>query len=180
MNQKVIANHLKKGYSDYVFQFIKKYYRNLNIDSKILDAGAGHYRNLKLFYDLNFKNLYAVDIEQNENLLKVPVKFIKLNLENGLPFGDKEFDIVLFNFVLMFINPDKQKFVLEELIRVTKGYLLIETNSLKAYTKNTFYKKYDFYKMVDLIEKNKEVEIIRLKTGSREKITLRRKDYAER
>ena len=56
----LINNHLKDGYSDYNLLFLKKYHKELNLTNKILDVGCGHFRNLFLFYQIGFKNLYEL------------------------------------------------------------------------------------------------------------------------
>jgi tellurite methyltransferase len=175
MKEEVISNHLKHGYSNYIFLFLKKYNEEVFIGNKILDVGAGHYRNLKLFQKLGFNNLYAIDILKSNNPLKVPINFTEYNIENGLPYLDREFDIVLCNYVLMFINIDKQKYVLSELMRVSNNFLIIETNRLKESTKNTFFKDYDFSKFIEWITDINEFEFLGLKNGKvREKMVLRR------
>lgn len=57
----------------------------------------------------------------------IKVKFILRNIESELPYEDNEMDIVLCNYVLMFINPEKIVFVLEELLRVCNKFLVIDT-----------------------------------------------------
>ena len=71
-NMKV--NHLRNHYSDYVFMFIKKYINEIDKSMYIGDIGAGHLRNLKLFEELGFNNLFAMDREATDNPLKVKLK----------------------------------------------------------------------------------------------------------
>ena len=170
-------NHLKKGYSDYVFQFIKKHINELNPSDKILDVGAGHLRNLKLFSKIGFKNLHALDREPTDNPLKVPLKSFKLHdIELGLPYDNGKFDIVLCNFVLMFVDPQKIEFVVAELLRVTKRFLIIETNPRTYdFLDYTFHEDYNFQEISNLIQRNSDFKIIQIRKQS-EKLVARRKE----
>lgn len=159
------VNHLRNHYSDYVFMFMKTYINQLDLKMNIGDIGAGHFRNLKLFEELGFENLYAVDREDTDNPLGVILKeFIIQDIEKGIPFPNHFFDIALCNYVLMFINKSTICNVLDELMRVTNDFLLIETYPKKHSTKkNTFYKEYDFLEIVGYIEKNSEFEILQVR-----------------
>lgn len=92
---KRINNHLRNGYSDFNLLFLKRYYSELDLKNKILDVGTGHFRNLKLFNELGFKELYGIDKNVPESKFELNVKFKLADIENGLPYQDKEFDIVL-------------------------------------------------------------------------------------
>lgn len=170
---KRINNHLRNGYSDFNLLFLKKYYSDLDLKNKILDVGTGHFRNLKLFNELGFKELYGIDKNVPESKFELNVKFELADIENGLPYQDKEFDIVLCNFVLMFIDPLAQELVVNELLRVSKKFIIIETYRLNKNTKETEYKEYSFSKICSWIENSKEFEIIEKKKYY-EKILVRR------
>lgn len=164
MKEEIMSNHLKNGYSNYVFLFIKKHNNDLFINDKILDVGAGHYRNLKLFHELGFKNLHAIDIVKSNNPLKVPLNFSQGNIEYGLPYKDREFNIVLCNYVLMFINPEKQLYVLSELMRVSNKFLIIETNKyINKVVKDSLFKEYDFSYFVNYIKSTNAFDILSFK-----------------
>ncbi len=169
-------NHLKNGYSGYVFMFLKKYAKYLNLEMKIGDIGAGHLRNLKLFYDLGFKKLYALDREKTDNPLNVDLKkFVLQDIEKGIPFPNRFFDVTLCNFVLMFIEDSKREYVLDELMRTTNRFLIIETNPKKyEVKKKTFHKEYNFKEIVKYIEKSSDFELLQVREYY-EKITARRK-----
>lgn len=160
---KRINNHLREGYSNFNLMFIKKHYKELSLKDKIIDVGAGHFRNLKLFQELGFKNLSAIDKNIPEPKFDIKVNFILQDIQKGLPYIDKEFEVVLCNFVLMFIDADKQKFVVQELLRVSKKFLIIETYKLSKNTKETEYKEYDFENICEWIKENKEFEILEKK-----------------
>src|SRR6056297_3772565 len=176
MKRKMKINHLKNHYSDYVLMFLKKHAKELTTQMKVGDIGGGHLRNLKLFEILEFKNLYALDREKTDNPLNVNLKkFVLQDLENGIPFQDRFFDITLCNFVLMFIEDSKIEYVLDELMRVTNVFLIIETNKKRHTVKNkTFHKDYEFNHIVNYLKKNPDFEILQVKK-SHEKIKIRRK-----
>lgn len=172
----LINNHLKEGYSDYNLFFLKHYYSELSLNNKIIDVGCGHFRNLYLFYQVGFRNLYGID-----RLLPSPsikpkrfkVTFIKQDIILGLPYEEKEFDIVLCNFVLMFISKETLSYVLQELLRITNVFCIIETQRQFYEAKNTQIQKYDFEEIVQYIKNNDEFEILDKKIY-REKLILRR------
>lgn len=173
--RKMKVNHLRNHYSNFNLAFVKKYVNHLNIEMKIGDIGAGHLRNLKLFQELGFKNLYGVDREDTDNPLSVKVKkFIIQDIENGISFDDKFFDITLCNYVLMFINQSTIFYVLDELMRISNEFLVIETYPKKHNTKKTtFYKDYDFSLIVEYIKSNDEFELLQVRNYY-EKLIARR------
>lgn len=158
--------------------FIKIYINELDTSMRIGDMGAGHLRNLKLFEELGFCNLYALDREKTDNPMKVNLKeFVIQDLENGIPYPDYYFDITLCNYVLMFIDQLNIKTVLDELLRVTNKFLVIETYPKKHVEKiKTFYKDYDFLKIADYINKSTDFEILQVRNYY-EKLIARRKVY---
>ncbi|NFA44468.1 class I SAM-dependent methyltransferase [Clostridium botulinum] len=174
----LVSNHLKTGYSNYNLFFLKHYYQDLNLNNKILDVGCGHYRNLYLFYQLGFKELYGIDrlIPQPIELPKrFKANFIQKDIMQGLPYKEKEFDIVLCNYVLMFIPNESLSFVLKELLRITKVFCIIETQKQFYEAKKTQIEHYDFKEIVQLIQNNGEFEILHQKIY-KEKLILRRKN----
>ena len=176
----LISNHLKEGYSDYNLFFIKHYYKELNLNNKILDVGCGHYRNLYLLYQLGFKNLYGIDRaipNPSSKPKRFKVNFINKDVTEGLPCKDKEFDIVLCNYVLMFVGPEHLSYVVQELLRVTKSFCIIETNKPFNEAKNSEFKLYKFKDIIKCIETNTEFEIVDKKMY-KEKFILRRKRNA--
>lgn len=172
----LINNHLKEGYSDYNLLFLKRYHQELNLNNKILDVGCGHYRNLYLFYKVGFKNLYGIDKltpAPSEKPKRFKVNFTKHDINMGLPYEDNEFDIVLCNFVLMFIPPKNLCNVLQELLRITKGFCIIETQKSFYEAKNGQIKPYSFKDIVSYIENHSEFEILD-KKNYKEKLIIRR------
>lgn len=173
---KRINNHLHNHYSDYNLLFLKRYLSELNINNKILDVGTGHFRNLRLFYELGFNELYGIDKNIPDPIFKdknFKINFILRNIEQGLPYKDKEFDIVLCNYVLMFINPSKLNFVLDEIMRVCNKFVVIETNKSKTKALHTEFKDYSFKSISDYIENNKDFKLLDKKCYY-EKLFLRR------
>lgn len=172
----LINNHLKKGYSDYNLLFLKRYNQELNLNNKILDVGCGHYRNLYLFYKVGFKNLYGIDRltpDPNEKPKRFKVNFTKHDINMDLPYEDKEFDVVLCNFVLMFIPNKNLCNVLQELLRVTKVFCVIETQKPFYEAKNSQIVPYNFKYIINYIENHGEFEIIDKKMY-KEKLMIRR------
>lgn len=172
----LINNHLKEGYSDYNLLFVKRYHKDLQLSYKILDVGCGHYRNLYLFYKLGFKDLYGIDrLEPNpsDKPKRFNVNFIKKDITTGLPYEDKAFDIVLCNFVLMFIPPESLLKAIEELLRVTKEFCVIETQNQFYKAKNSQIVQYKFKDIIKYIENSTEFEILDKKIY-KEKLMIRR------
>ena len=173
----LINNHLKTGYSDYNIFFLRNYYQELNLSNKILDVGCGHYRNLYLFYQVGFKELHGIDRDlphPSEKPKRFKVNFIQNNIIKGLPYIEKEFDIVLCNYVLMFIPKESLSFVLRELLRITKVFCIIETNKPFYKANNTQFEEYSFKDIVQFIQNNNEFEIINKKMY-KEKLIITRK-----
>ena len=104
--------------------------------------------------------MYAIDKNLPEPLFNIKVNFILGNIESGLPYKNKEFEIVLCNFVLMFIEPEKLSFVIDELLRVCGKFLIIETYKKKKPSIKTEFKDYNFHLISEYIENNVEFEIL--------------------
>jgi len=159
----MLVNHLQKGYSDFLFDFLSTE-KSLDLDMKILDVGCGHLRHLKLLEEIGFSNLYGIDKRPLSNPQKVQsFTYTRLNLDQAdIPYSDESFDIVICNFVLNFIQPSRQIAVLQELMRVTKRYLLLETypyDSKKR--KTTHYQPYSFEEYIKTIEEDPRFTIVK-------------------
>ena len=155
-----MSNHLKNGYSNYNLLFLKRYSKELNKNNKVLDVGTGHFRNLKLFHEVGFSKLYAIDKNIPDSKFNLRIKFVLQDIEDGLPYENKEMDIVLCNYVLMFVNKEKINFVLEELMRVSRNYLIIETYPKNCKTQNTEHKEYNFNSIYEYIKNKDDFEIL--------------------
>ncbi|QSX05427.1 class I SAM-dependent methyltransferase [Sedimentibacter sp. zth1] len=140
-------------YSDFIFFFLKRYYKELNNEMTVLDAGCGHGRNLKLLYSLGFKNITGIDIVKRQNF-KI-CNYHELDLAKDKIIG--KYDIVLCNFVLMFIDTKYQLSVIDKLINTTNKYLLIETSHLDGQYSYTCYIQ-NFYNYI--LGARKDVQII--------------------
>lgn len=167
-------NHLKRYYSEGVFKFIRKYYKTFNTNMQILDVGCGHGRHLILFKQLGFINLTGVDIVRRNK--RNQYAFIKQDIRKGIPVEDKFSDITICTFVLKFIEPESLEYVISELLRVTKQYLILQTRQIKT---TKYSNKYDILRFFNLIKKNKEFEILEFNKTD-EKIVARRKEWQEK
>ncbi|HEY8889177.1 MAG TPA: class I SAM-dependent methyltransferase [Clostridium sp.] len=168
----IMCNHLQNGYSDYNLLFLKKYSCELNKNNKVLDVGAGHFRNLKLFNEVGLKKLYGIDKNIPCCKFNLNVKFTLKDIENGLPYKNKEMDIVLCNYVLMFISLENIVFVLEELLRVCKNFLIIETYPKYKKSKKSELKNYNFKSIFEYINSKENFQVLDLKSS--EKFIVRR------
>lgn len=179
---KLINNHLRDGYSDYNLLFLKKYIDELKVTDKILDVGCGHYRNLYLFYNIGFKNLYGIDKmlpDPSEKPKRFKVDFIHTDIMLGLPYKSEHFEIVVCNFVLMFITPEWLPYVIEDILRVTKNFCIIETQNQFKKGNKSHIKDYNFKDIVKIIEANDEFEVVDKKIY-KEKLMIRRIKYGKR
>lgn len=176
----LINNHLKGGYSDYNLLFVKRYHKELSLRDKILDIGCGHYRNLYLFKNLGFYDFYGIDKLIPEPSLSIDsdstffVDFVHQDITEGLKYNEKYFDIVLCNFVLMFIENKHLKNTIDDILRVTKGFCIIETQKQFYKSKKSSMVDYDFKEIVKIIEDNNDFEVLDKKLY-KEKIIIRRK-----
>ena len=134
-DKKLKFQHLIHYYSDFLFKFLKKYYKELNLNMSILDAGCGYGRNLNLLYNLGFKNLTGIDMIKRKKFKKY--KYQEKDLTKDEIEGS--YDIVLCNFVLMFINTKDQLKVIDKLIESTNRFLLIETRQAEGKYSYTCY-----------------------------------------
>ncbi|MDM8553187.1 class I SAM-dependent methyltransferase [Desulfococcaceae bacterium HSG7] len=99
---------------------------------KLLDAGCGpaHYlRSLRKRLD---KNIYYTGVDATEYYISLAKKAFpdssRFHVGEifNLPFNDSEYDIVINNNVLLHLPPPPTK-AIEELIRVSKKYIIIRT-----------------------------------------------------
>ena len=138
----------------------------------VLDVGCGHGRHLNLFYNLGFRNLIGIDIVKRSYLNK-KYKYLKLDIREKFsqePLLQRRFDIVLCNFVLMFINPEYQIKVIEQLLEATNKYFLLETREIGGKYSYPYYIQNFYY----YIQTKKEFEIIYY-NKNKERLTVKRK-----
>lgn len=163
-DEKLKFPHLIHYYSDFLFKFLKKYHQDLNLNMSILDAGCGHGRNLNLLYNLGFRDLTGIDIIKRKNFKKYTYQELDLTKDSI----KNKYDIVLCNFVLMFVDPKHQIKVIDKLLNSTNKYLLIETRQIQGEYSYTCYIQnfYNYIKSVNDVEilyynKNKERLLIK-------------------
>jgi len=134
-NQKSFYNSKGLDYLNHIeIDFIKKTSDQKKIND-LLEIGFGAGRNLQLFKNKQI-NLYGVDVA--EKMIKKTEKSFKgekinlkhLNAENGLPYKDNFFDLILCIRVLKYMK--KWPFVIKEISRTLKkeGYAILEVPNL--------------------------------------------------
>ena len=137
----------------------------------VLDVGCGHGRHLNLFYNLGFINLTGIDIVKRNYLCK-KYKYIKLDIREEFseePLLQQNYDIVLCNFVLMFIEPKYQIEIIDKLLKLTNRYLLIETRKIGGnYSHPCYIQNFYYY-----LQTKKEFEITYY-NENKERMTIKR------
>ena len=131
MNTTTLKEHIKDVDIYILDQILKDRYQT---GAKILDAGCGNGRNLKWFYQPDYK-IFGTDI--NEERLKTCKEIYKKQQDNfmeasveQMPFDSNSFDHVICIAVLHFAKDLNQYLkMFEELLRILKpqGSLLIRT-----------------------------------------------------
>lgn len=171
MNEKYRYNHLKNGYSDFLFQSLYKYRSDLKRGC-VVDVGCGHGRNLALLKELGYEELIGIDILERSGEVPEYVEFITYNVEDGIPVESDAAVLTLFNYVYMFLKEDAQLFVIEELLRISSGLLIIETYTPKHEPK--YFYPFSVRDIKNVIDADPRfiIETYREKTG---KIIARRK-----
>ncbi len=133
----------------------------------VLDVGCGHGRHLNLFYHLGFRKITGIDMVKRSYLNK-RYKYFKLDIRDE--FIQEKYDIVLCNFVLMFIEPKYQIKIIDKLLKITNKYLLIETREIGGnYSHPCYIQNFYYY-----IQTKKEFEIIYY-NKNKERLTVKRK-----
>ncbi|EPY6430224.1 methyltransferase domain-containing protein [Clostridium sporogenes] len=95
-------------------------------DSKILEVGCNVGNQLRLLQRMGYTNLYGIElqdyaVEKAKELTK-GINIIKGNADD-IPFKDGYFDLVFTSGVLIHINPENIKKVLEEIFRCSNKYI---------------------------------------------------------
>ena len=91
-------------------------------DMHVLDVGCGNCRNTTFMRKQGYRNILSLDMAP-------PAKCIKCTLgQDPLPAADANVDIILCNYVLMFLNRKERTFLLDEIMRVAGSgcYLMVE------------------------------------------------------
>jgi pseudaminic acid biosynthesis-associated methylase len=122
----VKANNLKI-YGLYISEIFKKALHEIPKDIKILEVGCNIGLRLIELQSLGFKNLYGIDlsdyaVERSKSISK-NINIIKsTGFEN--PFNTNYFDLVFTSGVLVNIDPKNLGFLMDEIYRVSKKYIL--------------------------------------------------------
>jgi len=109
------------GPTPYLRKYLHKLVHNPNVHSDwfketdlgIMDIGCGNGRNVKYLHSIGYKNNVAFDM-CNDYGYKITLG------EERIPLLDHTVDIILANYVLMFLNSKEQNQVIGELQRVAK------------------------------------------------------------
>ena len=113
----------KKHRSEF-YQLFENYDKN----SKILEVGCNLGTNIKILENMNFNNLYGIDIFEgaiNTAKTNVPNANFKVGTALNLPYKDNEFDIVFTSGVLIHQDPDTiLPKVLSEIYRVSNKTII--------------------------------------------------------
>jgi ubiquinone/menaquinone biosynthesis C-methylase UbiE len=120
-----------KARSDYIRFFINKFINEINLDNRIIDLGCGRGRNLYYLNNLGFKNLTAIDLFKFKELNTNKINFINADLNKSIPIYNRKFDIILCNYLLMFIN-NKDRLI-SEINRISNQncFCIVELNPKK-------------------------------------------------
>lgn len=152
----------------------------LDKDSKILEVGCNVGNQLRLLQSMGYNNLYGIELQ--DYAVEKAKEFTKgINIIKGMaddiPFKDEYFDLVFTSGVLIHINPESIKKVLEEIYRCSNDYifgfeyfsdnyekinyrgnddLLWKTDFSKLYLKYTPNLKIEKYQKFKYIDNNNE------------------------
>jgi pseudaminic acid biosynthesis-associated methylase len=138
--------------------------------NNVLEVGSNRAVQLLTLNNLGFHNLYGVEINQSAiDIAKQTTKGHDISVIKGsaldIPFKDSFFDLVFTSTVLIHISPDDINFVIDEIYRCSKRYILGYEYYANAYTKvnyrgkDNLLWKTDFAKL--FLERHKDLKIIR-------------------
>ncbi|MEO8763497.1 MAG: class I SAM-dependent methyltransferase [Ginsengibacter sp.] len=92
--------------------------------TSLIDLGCGHGSFLKLISSRR-KDIRCVGIDNSDGALAyIPFEKAKASIVS-VPFADKEFDCVYALEVLEHLNPEEFKKALEEMVRLSKKYIIV-------------------------------------------------------
>jgi pseudaminic acid biosynthesis-associated methylase len=104
----------------------EKFLGRMDRDMRILEVGANIGLQLQFLKLMGFGNLYGIEISTYAiELAKLRTKNVNIIYGNALdiPFKDNFFDLVFTSGVLIHINPDSLKTVMQEIYRCSKKYI---------------------------------------------------------
>lgn len=120
-------------------------YYNLNSNSKVLEIGCAKGFILYEFFKKNI-DVYGIDVSnyaKENSILEISEKIIIQNIENGIPFENNYFDLVISKEVFPHINEKKIDFVIEETKRVSKNNIFLEIQCCSSKEDFKDFKKWD-------------------------------------
>lgn len=132
----------------------------IDIDSgeTILEVGCGFGRNIKYLMSQGIRSSRITGVDLSPEMIRKARRYLgksHINLKTanvlGLPFTDKEFDIVFTHGVLMHVEPRDLKKALQEIVRVSKNKIIfIEQN----YGGNEYTFIHDYKKLLNSLKLN--------------------------
>lgn len=165
------ANQLKRGYSSYLLRILAQTATDLMAEDSILDVGCGHLRNLTLLRELGYRRLSGLDLYPPRPVRGTRVTYRQGDLRDGLPYPDRSHQLVLCQHVLMFLEPEAIESALQELIRVSDRYIIIETSRLRDGRTTLFRTADAVRRILDLASNMTDITVLDVATHH---ITLRR------
>ncbi|MGE4584665.1 MAG: class I SAM-dependent methyltransferase [Sphaerochaeta sp.] len=102
----------------------------------ILDVGCGTGALCRAFADLGFRvtgvdpALRMLQIARNKNQGK-PMEFIEADATQGLPFADRQFDVVIASYVAHGMKSEQRKKLYHQMSRVAKHHVIIHDYNAK-------------------------------------------------
>jgi len=99
----------------------------LDRKAKILEVGCNTAMQLRVLQQMEFKNLYGIELQQYA-VEKAKLVTQEINLIQGsafdLPFKDEYFDLVITNGVLIHIALADLSIAMKEVVRCSKKYIM--------------------------------------------------------
>lgn len=144
MKQHYVEQMMRRGYTpDHIsefHQYLLRYLGEVYFPSKmsmILDIGAGSGHSLLPLFDLGWKNLQAVDLDEacRSTFESRGIPFYCVDVEkNSLPFADQTFDVILsFHVIEHLMDPYTYLHEVRRVLRENGVFILVTPDWRKQY-----------------------------------------------
>lgn len=135
-------------------------------DKLVLDLGCGNMRNTDFLRQEGFLYVMPMDMAPGKDGLEIVLG------EDHLPCSESMADVILTNYIFMFLNPRERKFLCSEINRVAAPHCML---MMELYAS-----KHSFAKTVEETEKMKQQLLRKFKDwdvirSSKERFILRKK-----